>query len=133
MIDTILLTINRRSNIKPIFVRNNLNSFTDEEKRIWLDFAPSFFYENEHFSTREFLPAKKILQSMITSMSDVSLSSTQQTKIIELKRKINNKNHGVDEIFDETDPAVISALMWSWILSLKVKNNSNLREKENVY
>ncbi|CAF0855375.1 unnamed protein product [Rotaria sp. Silwood1] len=119
VIDTILVTINRRKNDKPVFVRENLQKLTEEEKATWLDFAPSFFYEHERLSHNDFSPYKQIIKCMITSIREDFLTSEQQTKIFSWKQKINKTNNGIDEIFEETDPCVISGLLWSWLRLLK--------------
>ena len=99
MMDTILLTINHRKGRSPVFVRKNLQTFTDEEKTTWLDFAPSFFYEHEHFPHRDFLPAKEILRGVIRSLDSTFLSADQQTKISAWKQKLNKMNNGANELF----------------------------------
>jgi len=120
MIDTILITLNRRANVKPVFVRENLKNLTEEEKATWLDFAPSFFYEHERLSHKDFSPYKQIINCMIMSIQDDFLTSEQQMKISSWKQKINKINNGIDEIFEETDPCVISGLLWNWLRLLKV-------------
>lgn len=115
-----LLTLNRRVNDKPVFVRDNLQKLTEEEKAMWLDFVPSFFHDHENLSHSDFSPHKQIINCMIMSIQEDSLTSEQQTKVLEWKQKINKKNNGIDKIFDETDPCVISALLWSWLKLLKV-------------
>jgi hypothetical protein len=120
MIDTILITLNRRVNAKVIFVRKNLQTLTEEEKATWLDFAPSFFFEHERLSHNDFSPFKQIINCMILSIHEHFLTSEQQTKISSWKQKINKTNNGIDEVFEETDPCVISALMWTWLKLLKV-------------
>jgi len=126
MIDTILLTINRRKASRPIFFRKNLQNFSDEEKETWLDFAPSFFYEHEHLTHRDFLPAKQIFSSILRSINNEFLSADQQTKISTWKQKLNKTNDGVNDLFvNENDPSVIAGLMWSWLKLLKVPIISN--------
>lgn len=120
MMDTILLTINHRKNAKPVFVREELKDFTEEEKETWLDFVPSFFYEREHFYHRDYRPSKEIIHCMTMSIHETLLSSEQEKKLTEWQLKLNRTNNGVDEVFDETDPCLISALMWSWLRQLKV-------------
>jgi hypothetical protein len=120
LIDTILITLNRRVNVKPVFVRENLHNLTEAEKATWLDFAPSFFYEHERLSHSDFSPYKQIIHCMIMSIREDFLTSEQQTKISSWKQKINKINNGIDEIFEETDPCVISGLLWSWLRLLKV-------------
>jgi hypothetical protein len=122
MIDTILVTLNRRVNAKPVFVRKNFKHFTEEEKATWLDFAPSFFYEHERLSHNDFSPYKQIINCMITSIREDFLTSEQQTKISSWKQKLNKINNGIDEIFEETDPCVISGVLWAWLRLLKVIN-----------
>lgn len=130
MIDTILLTINRRKTSRPIFFRKNLQNFSDEEKETWLDFAPSFFYEHEHLTHRDFLPAKQIFSSILRSINNEFLSTDQQTKISTWKQKLNKTNDGVNDLFvNETDPSVLAGLMWSWLKLLKVKIDRNATEK----
>ena len=123
LIDTILITLNRRRNVQPVFVRENLDKLTDEEKSTWLDFAPSFFYEHERLAHNNFSPYKQIIQCMITSIYDENLTSEQQSKISSRKQTINKVNNGIDEVLEETDPCVISALMWTWLRLLKVTEN----------
>ena len=120
MMDTILVTINRRGNTKPVLIREDLNAFTEEEKALWLDFAPSFFYEHEHFYHSDFHPAKNLIHWMIMSIHERFLSSEQEKKLAEWQQKLNKTNNGIDEIFDESDPCLISALMWSWLRQLRV-------------
>ena len=120
MIDTILITLNRRVNVKPVFVRENLRNLTEEEKATWSDFAPSFFYEQERLVHNDFSPYKQIISCMITSIREDFLTPEQQTKISSWKQKINKINNGIDEIFEETDPCVISGLLWNWLKLLKV-------------
>ncbi|CAF3524220.1 unnamed protein product [Rotaria sordida] len=119
MIDTILVTLNRRAKDKPVFVRKNLQNLTEEEKATWLDFAPSFFYEHERLSHNDFSPYKQIINCMIMSIREDFLTSEQQTKIFSLKQKINKTNNGIDEVFEETDPCIISGLLWTWLRLLK--------------
>ncbi|CAF1294181.1 unnamed protein product [Adineta ricciae] len=119
MIDTILLTINRRSKAKPVFIRESFQSFTDEEKATWLDFVPSFFYEHERLSHENFSPYEQIINCLIMSINEDFLTSDQQMKISTWKQKINKTNNGIDEIFGETDPCIISGLLWSWLRLLK--------------
>ena len=130
MIDTILITLNRRRNVKPVFVRENLHKLTEEEKSTWLDFAPSFFYEKERLTHSDFSPYKQIIHCMITSIREESLTSEQQAKIASWKQTINKVNNGIDEVFDETDPCVISALLWTWLRSLKVMENERVGSSE---
>ncbi|CAF2127776.1 unnamed protein product [Rotaria magnacalcarata] len=118
-IDMILLTLNRRVKDKPVFVRENLQTLTAEEKATWLDFAPSFFYEHERLSHSDFSPYKQIINCMILSIQEDFLTSEQQLKVLALKQKINKVNNGVDEIFEEADPCIISALLWTWLRLLK--------------
>jgi hypothetical protein len=120
LIDTILITLNRRVNAKPVFVRENLHEFTEAEKATWLDYAPSFFYEHEYSSRNDFSPYKQIINCLITSIREEFLTSEQQSKISSWKQKINKTNNGIDEIFEETDPCVISGLLWNWLRLLKV-------------
>jgi len=120
MIDTVLLTINRRAKAKPIFVRENLDNLTEDEKAVWLDFAPSFFYEQARLSNQDFSPFPQILNCMLMSITEDALTEDQRTKISSWKQKINKKNNGIDEVFEETDPCVISALLWNWLKILKV-------------
>jgi hypothetical protein len=120
MIDTILITLNRRANFKPVFVREKLENLNEEEKAIWLDFAPSFFYEHERLSHKDFSPYKQIINCMIMSIQDDFLTSEQQTKISSWKQKINKINNGIDEVFEETDSCVISGILWNWLRLLKV-------------
>jgi len=120
MIDTILVTLNRRKNAKPVFIRENLENFTEEEKATWLDFAPSFFYEHERLSHNDFSSYKQIINCMIMSIQEDFLTSEQQMKILSWKQKINKINNGIDEIFEETDPCIISAILWTWLKLLKV-------------
>ncbi|CAF5161429.1 unnamed protein product, partial [Rotaria sp. Silwood1] len=81
--------------------------------------ATSFFYEHERLSHNDFSPYKQIIKCMITSIREDFLTSEQQTKIFSWKQKINKTNNGIDEIFEETDPCVISGLLWSWLRLLK--------------
>ena len=120
LIDTILITLNHRKNAKPVFVRRNLQEFTEDEKATWLDYAPSFFYEHEWPSHSDFRPYKQIINCLITSIREEFLTSEQQSKISSWKQKINKTNNGIDELFEETDPCVISGLLWSWLRLLKV-------------
>ncbi|CAF3772889.1 unnamed protein product [Rotaria socialis] len=135
-IDTILLTLNRRVKDKPVFVRENLQTLTAEEKATWLDFAPSFFYEHERLSHSDFSPYKQIINCMILSIQEDFLTSEQQLKVLALKQKINKINNGVDEIFEETDPCIISAVLWTWLRLLKnpviAKENFELFTEANV-
>jgi hypothetical protein len=87
-----------------------------------LDFAPSFFYEHERLSHNDFSPYKQIINCMITSIREDFLTSEQQTKISSWKQKLNKINNGIDEIFEETDPCVISGVLWAWLRLLKVIN-----------
>ncbi|CAF1073880.1 unnamed protein product [Adineta steineri] len=119
MIDTILITVNRRVNAKPVFIRENLQSFNEEEKATWVDFAPSFFYEHERLSHNDFSPYEQIINCMIMSIQPDFLTPDQQIKILSWKQKINKINNGIDEVFDETDPCVISGLLWTWLKLLK--------------
>ena len=121
LIDSILVTVNRRRNATPVFVRANVETFTDEEKATWLDFAPSFFYEHEHLLHHDFNPSKQIMHCLCLSINSDLLSTDQQVKIAAWKQKINKTNNGIDEVFEETDPCVISALMWNWLKLLKVR------------
>ena len=59
---------------------------------------------------------------MITSIDNAFLTSEQQAKISSWKQKINKKNNGIDEIFEETDPCIVSGLLWTWLRILKVTN-----------
>lgn len=124
--DTILITLNRRRNIKPIFVRENLDKLTEEEKSTWLDFVPSFFYEHERLAHNNFSPFKQIIHCMITSIQEEQLTQEQRNKISSWKQKINKTNNGIDEVFEETDPCVISALLWTWLRLLKVMKDERI-------
>ncbi|UJR23710.1 hypothetical protein I4U23_026691 [Adineta vaga] len=119
MIDTILITINRRVKAKPVFIRESFQSFTDEEKATWLDFAPSFFYEHERLSHHDFSSYQQIINCMIMSIHEDFLTSDQLMKISTWKQKINKVNNGIDEIFEETDPCIISGVLWTWLKLLK--------------
>lgn len=123
MIDTVLITLNRRKNIKPVAVGEHFESLSEEEKSTWLDFAPSFFYEHERLLDKKNFPCKQIINSMIISIREDFLTSQQQTQISAWKQKINKTNDGIDEIFEETDPCVISGVMWTWLRLLKVMKN----------
>ncbi|CAF2870943.1 unnamed protein product [Rotaria sp. Silwood2] len=119
MIDTILVTLNCRAKDRPVFVRENLQKLTEEEKATWLDFAPSFFYEHERLSHNDFSPYKQIINCMIMSIREDFLTSEQQMKIFSWKQKINKTNNGIDEIFEETDSCIISGLLWAWLRLLE--------------
>lgn len=120
MMETVLLTINTRGRKKPIFIRNPNRILTNDEERTWLDFAPSFFYESEHQLHPDYVPCKEIMGCMIRSIDESFLTSEQESKVNEWKRKINRVNDGVEQLFEETDPCVISCLMWTWLRLLKV-------------
>jgi hypothetical protein len=126
MIDTSLITLNRRQNGQFIVVRENLTSLSDGEKETWLDFAPSLFYEREHHTYRDCIPAGDIVQCLIRAIDERCLSSDQQRKLSQWKVKLNRTNGAIDDIFDETDPCIISALMWSWLKLLKVRHGPTL-------
>lgn len=112
-------------NSKTTLVREKVFHLTDEQKAEWLDFVPSFFYENERSTHHDFVPYRQIINCMITSIQEEFLTSEQQTKILLWKQKINKINNGIDEIFEEIDPCVISALLWTWLRLLEVmKQNS---------
>ncbi len=85
-----------------------------------MDFAPSFFYEHERLSHNDFSPCKEIINCMIMSIREDFLTSEQQTKISMWKQKINKTNNGIDEVFEEIDPCVISGIMWNWLRLLRV-------------
>ncbi|CAF1564166.1 unnamed protein product [Didymodactylos carnosus] len=121
IIDTILVTVNQRYGTKPLFVKENLKILTDLEKATWLDFVPSFLYERERLSNDNFVSAHDVINGLILSTAEHLLPSDQKQKIQNWKHRINKTNNGIDEIFEEKDPTIIGAIMWSWLRSLKIQ------------
>ncbi|CAF0767368.1 unnamed protein product [Didymodactylos carnosus] len=117
IIDTVLVTINRRKGSKPCDVRKNLKNLTEAEKNMWSNFAPVVLHDREQLLNSN--SAQEVINGIILSIVEHLLTSDQKQKIQNLKHKMNSNNNGIDEIFEETDPTVIGAIMWSWLRSLK--------------